>query len=71
MANAGRKLKEVRENEGMSAPELAGYSRLSERTIRDIESEKRPGSGVTWGKIIRGLNKNPEKSKAWKRSDFE
>jgi len=71
MANAGHKLKEVRQSEGMSAPQLATYSGLSEKTIRDIENEKRPGSKVTWGRIIIGLNKNPEKSKTWKRSDFK
>jgi transcriptional regulator with XRE-family HTH domain len=71
MASASYKLKEVRESEGMTAPQLAIYSGLSERTIRDIENEKRPGSKVTWGRIIKGLNKNPEKSKTWKRSDFK
>jgi transcriptional regulator with XRE-family HTH domain len=71
MASAGHKLKEAREGEGMSAPKLATYSGLSEKTIRDIENEKRSGSEVTWSKILRGLNKNPEKSKTWKRSDFK
>jgi len=52
MANAGHKLKEVRQSEGMSAPQLATYSGLSEKTIRDIENEKRPGSKVTWGRVI-------------------
>jgi len=64
-------LKEVRPNEGLSASQLASYSELSERTILDIENRKRPGSAVTWGKIIIGLNKNPRKSRTWKLGDFK
>lgn len=64
-------LKEVRTSEGLSAAQLAGYSQLSEKTIREIENGKRPGSDVTWGRIILGLNKNPGKSRTWKLSDFK
>ena len=71
MASAVHKLKEARESEGMSAPQLAVYAGVSEKTIRDIENEKRAGSEVTWNRIVRGLNKNPEKSKTWKRSNFK
>lgn len=71
MASAEYNLKEVRQNEGMSAAQLASYSELSEKTIRDIENEKRPGSKVTWGRIIIGLNKNPRKSRDWQLGDFK
>lgn len=54
----------------MSAAKLAAFSGVSEKAIRDIENGKRPGSAVTWGKIIIGLNKNPEKSRVWQLSDF-
>ena len=72
MLNKKYSLKEVREEiEVLSAAQLAGYSQLSEKTIRDVENGKTPGSNRTWGKIIRGLNKNPGKSKTWKLSDFK
>jgi len=65
-----RNLKEARQSEGLSAAKLASLSGLSEKAVRDIENGKRPGSALTWGKIIMGLNKNSETSRTWKLSDF-
>ncbi len=64
------KLKEVRESEGLSVPKLSSFSDVSIRTISDIENEKRPGTEVIRNKIIKGLNKNPEKTKTWRYEDI-
>ena len=71
MVNTKYNLKEVRPNEGLSAAKLSSLSGVNEKTIREIENGKIPWSKVTWGKIIIGLNKNPEKTRTWKVSDFK
>ena len=70
MAQSECKLKDIRESEGLSVPKLSSFSDVSVRTISDIEKGKRVGSKVVRNKIVKGLNKNPEKSKSWKYKDI-
>lgn len=52
------KLKEVREEQGMSQEELAKISQVSRTTISELESKKKKvTTNVTLEKIAKALNK--------------
>jgi DNA-binding XRE family transcriptional regulator len=59
------KLEEIRTKEGLSQSELARFANLSPRTISRVENGKRNVAPTTKGRIIKGLNKNPEKLKEY------
>lgn len=70
MVDNQNKLKKVRIGEGLTVPDLARFSKVSERTISDIEKEKRPGSAVTRQRIVTGLNNNPSKTRTWEHDEI-
>jgi transcriptional regulator with XRE-family HTH domain len=52
------KLREIRENEGLSVAELARASEVSDKTIRKIETRRlNKARKITKVKTVKGLNK--------------
>jgi len=64
------KLRDIRENEGLTTSELSRLSGVSDKTIRYIENGENLGKRVTKQKIINGLNSNPRKNKTWRYKDI-
>ena len=64
------KLGEIRIAEGLTVAGLSRLAEVNEKTIRDIEKGKRPGSAVIRSRILRGLNKNTRKSKTWEYGEI-
>lgn len=58
-------LEEIRVKEGLKKSQLARLANVSARIISDIEKGKTNSTPETRNKIIKGLNKNPEKKKNW------
>ncbi len=56
-------LKKYREEVGLSQAELSRLSDLSEKTIRDIENNRKSGAPTTLHRIVYGLNKSNHKTK--------
>lgn len=56
-------LKKYREESGLSQAELSRLSNVSEKTIRDIENNKKTGAPKTLHRIVYGLNKSNHKTK--------
>jgi len=58
------KLKHVRESEGWTVNELAGQAGIAPATLRKAEEGEavRP---YVWGKILKGINTMPNKSRAY------
>ncbi len=69
MAGFDNKLRDIRENEGLTTSELSRFSGVSDKTISYIENGERLGKRVTKQKIINGLNSNPRKKKTWRYKD--
>ena len=65
MPQERNRLRQVRLSEGLKVTELARFSGVSERTIREIEKERASSTEVTKYKIVRGLNENPAKNQSW------
>jgi DNA-binding XRE family transcriptional regulator len=64
------KLYQSRTDEGLKTSELSQLSGVSDKTIRALEQFKITGTMITRKKIIKGLNKNPDKSKTWKYEEI-
>jgi transcriptional regulator with XRE-family HTH domain len=62
-------LRTVRTQEGLKITELSRLSKVSDKTIRDIELGKILSTQVTKQKIVNGLNNNSSKSKKWVYKD--
>ena len=54
-------LREVRLKEGMTAAAIGRLAGVNERTVRDVESGKRPAREVTLHRILNGINGNPNR----------
>ena len=61
-------LKQLRIEEGLSQTELANLSGVSVKTLGRIELRTRSVAPRTLYKVLKGLNKNPHKNKAY---DFD
>jgi len=64
------KLKEIRTKEGLTVAGLARFSKVNEKTIRDIENGRRVSTEVTKRKIVIGLNNNPGKTRTWEYDEI-
>jgi predicted transcriptional regulator len=62
-------LREIRRMEGLRVTELALLAKVSTKSIERVEERKRRVSPITKSKIIKGLNKNPEKLRDYKYRD--
>ncbi len=56
--------------EGLTVAELSRCSEVNEKTIRDIENERRPGSEVTRSRILNGLNNSRRNTKRWEYDEI-
>jgi transcriptional regulator with XRE-family HTH domain len=54
-------LQKVRVQEGLTLAALAKLADINERTIRYIESGRRPGRDVTLHKLVNAINGNPKR----------
>lgn len=59
------RLREIREEQGLSRAELSRLSGVSVTTIREIEIYIREGSKATKYKLVNGLNSNPKKTRGF------
>lgn len=62
-------LRQIRLKEGLRVTELAGFSKVSTKSIDRIEECKKPVSYVTKSKVVKGLNKNPDRLQLYKFLD--
>jgi DNA-binding XRE family transcriptional regulator len=62
---ANNKVRELREDEGISMAELARLSGVSEKTLRDVEKKRRTPAPFTKGKIAKGFNKIADKKQLY------
>jgi len=66
MGKNENRLREIRITEGLKITELSRLCNVNEKTIREIEKGRSESTEVTKRKILRGLNDNPSKTRAWK-----
>lgn len=57
------RLREIREEQGLSRAELSRFSDVSVTTISEMEMHVREGSKAIKHKLVNGLNSNPKKTK--------
>jgi transcriptional regulator with XRE-family HTH domain len=63
------KLKRVRETEGWSLVELSRSSGVASATLSKAEDGE-PVRAYVWGRILKGINKMADKSRAYAISDI-
>ena len=65
MQTSTNRLKEIREKELLSISQLAKLSDVDAKTVSRIEKGLSIGNKITRGKIVKGLNSNPKKTKEY------
>lgn len=66
---ANNRLKEIREQEGLTITKLAVLAGVSAKTISRLENGSRNVAPATKGSIIKGLNKIPDKLREYTLED--
>lgn len=66
---AHNKLREIREQEGLTITRLAALAGVSAKTISRLENSSRSVAPATKGSIIKGLNKIPDKLRDYTLED--
>ena len=66
---AHNKLKDIREQEGLTITRLAVLAGVSAKTISRLENGSRNVAPATRGSIIKGLNKIPDKLREYTLED--
>jgi len=64
------KLEEIMNEEGLSNSELARFAILTDKTIAKVRKNEDNSTITTKNKIIKGLNKNPEKLRDYSFEDI-
>lgn len=59
------RLRKIREAEGLTRSDLARRAQVSERTLQRIENEESEPSPVTMNRIVKALNRTPNKLKEY------
>lgn len=67
-SEAENRVREVRESEGLSRAALALQAGLADRTLKRLESGA-PVAGATKGKVLKALNRLPDRLRNYKAED--
>jgi transcriptional regulator with XRE-family HTH domain len=65
------KLHDVRVEEGWTVKEVAAACGISAATLRKAEEGKHPLREDIWGKILKGINSMPKKTRVYKMGDLK